>query len=87
MGNGEAFTQLVKMIVPLLARMRNQYCVLAVRPVCGERGDVSCNGHGGETLGKERIGRALDGKPGFISTGVITPNQNHRARSVFDPRR
>ncbi len=31
MGNGEAFTQLVKMMVPLLARMRNQYCVLAVK--------------------------------------------------------
>ena len=28
-----AFTQVVKMIVPLFARMRNQYCVFALRPV------------------------------------------------------
>ena len=34
MGNGVAFTQVVKTIVPLFARMRNQYWVLGVRPVC-----------------------------------------------------
>ena len=34
MGNGVAFTQTVEMMVPLFARMRNQYCVFAVRPVC-----------------------------------------------------
>src|SRR6185503_19600923 len=34
MGNGVAFTQTVKTIVPLFARMRNQYCVFGVRPVC-----------------------------------------------------
>ncbi len=32
-GKGFAFTQPVKMIVPLLARMRNQYCVFLLRPV------------------------------------------------------
>src|SRR6185295_14844150 len=34
MGNGVAFTQVVKMIVPLFARIRNQYWVFGVRPVC-----------------------------------------------------
>ena len=33
-GNGEAFTQTVKTMVPLLARMRNQYCVFGLKPVC-----------------------------------------------------
>ena len=33
MGNGVAFTQTLKIIVPLFERMRNQYCVLRLRPV------------------------------------------------------
>lgn len=31
MGNGVAFTQRVKMMVPSFARMRNQYCVFGLR--------------------------------------------------------
>ena len=33
MGNGFAFTQIEKTKVPLLERMRNQYCVPRLKPV------------------------------------------------------